>query len=75
MIIARSYDQSGELVGYKADTVSGIMEFQDDEISEIPVIVKNDRTAYAKKLQKEMAGLLFYLTKTACFRILRKKDN
>jgi hypothetical protein len=27
MIIARSYDQAGELVGYKADAVTGIMEF------------------------------------------------
>jgi purine-binding chemotaxis protein CheW len=73
MIIAHSYDQAGELVGYKADAVSGIMEFQDDEISEIPVIVKNDRTAYAKKVAKRDGRLIILLDQNGMLTDSEKK--
>ena len=45
LIITRTKDM---VVGFKVDAVCGIVEFAAKEISEVPLIVRSDRTKYAK---------------------------
>lgn len=40
--------QDGMLVGYKVDSVSEIVELQEEELQEVPLIVRNSETSYAK---------------------------
>ncbi len=47
LIITRTKDM---VVGFKVDAVCGIIEFDAKEISEVPVIVRSERTKYAKQV-------------------------
>jgi purine-binding chemotaxis protein CheW len=58
LIITRTKDM---VVGYKVDAVCGIVEFLSKEISEVPVIVRSDKTKYAKYVANKDSKMILLL--------------
>ena len=63
---------NGNLVGFKVDSVSEIIEFSEEEIHDIPVIVKNEETSYAACVAKKGEHLVLLLDNE---KILSKNEN
>lgn len=51
----------GVLIGYKVDSVSEIVEFDEALIRPVPVIVKNEDTSYAKGIAEKKGQLIVLL--------------
>lgn len=52
---------NGISVGFKVDAVDGIVVFDEKELSEVPVIVKNTKTKYAKKVANKDGKMIILL--------------
>ena len=52
---------NGMMVGFKVDGVDGIIEFQAKELSEVPRIVKSEKTKYAKQIAKKDGKMIILL--------------
>lgn len=58
LIITRTKDM---VVGYKVDAVCGIVEFAAKEISEVPLIVRSEKTKYAKYVANKDGKMIILL--------------
>lgn len=58
LIITRTKDM---LVGFKVDAVCGIVEFDPKEISEVPLIVRSEKTKYAKNVTNKDGKMIILL--------------
>lgn len=58
LIITRTKDM---VVGYKVDAVCGIEEFSAKEINEVPLIVRSDKTKYAKNVTNKGGKMIILL--------------
>lgn len=58
LIITRTKDM---VVGFKVDAVCGILEFDAKEINEVPMIVRSERTRYAKQVANKDGKMILLL--------------
>jgi purine-binding chemotaxis protein CheW len=58
LIITRTKDM---VVGFKVDAVCGILEFDPKEINEVPLIVRSERTKYAKQVANKDGKMILLL--------------
>ena len=49
------------MVGFKVDAVCGIVEFSERELSEVPMIVKSEKTKYAKQVANKNDKMIILL--------------
>lgn len=52
---------NGMMVGFKVDAVCGIVEFSERELSEVPMIVKSEKTKYAKQVANKNDKMIILL--------------
>ena len=52
---------NGMMVGFKVDAVDGIAEFSKKELSEVPKIVKSEKTKYAKLVANKDGKMIILL--------------
>lgn len=52
---------NGMMVGFKVDAVCGIVEFTEKELSEVPMIVKSEKTKYAKQVANKNGKMIILL--------------
>ena len=58
LIVTRT---NGMMVGFKVDAVCGIVEFSERELSEVPMIVKSEKTKYAKQVANKNDKMIILL--------------
>lgn len=61
LIITRTNDM---MVGFKVDAVCGIEEFDTKDLNEVPSIIRNERTKYAKEVANKDGKMILLLDHT-----------
>lgn len=58
LIITRT---NGMSVGFKVDAVDGIVEFEEKDLNEVPMIINSDKTKYAKMVANKDNHMIILL--------------